>query len=212
MSKHYARVIEASRRARFDIDADVIRGRDFDLGRKFLPDGLALIGRFDSLDADQRSAPRTRPSRPTWARSSSVWPPEEVVMHEYIIHGSLGLTRGSLLRIEDGRGILVYVWEGELWLTEQGERRDRVLRSGEWHRLERDGAAVGYALKRCSITLTAPQPEHYARRVLVARAGSVAPVELYNSAAARGVRVAARLRRLWAGLFAPWARPTTAAL
>jgi hypothetical protein len=39
----YARCIEASKRARWDIDADVIRGRRFDLGRKFLPDGLSKV-------------------------------------------------------------------------------------------------------------------------------------------------------------------------
>ncbi len=68
-------------------------------------------------------------------------------MEEFIVQGSLGLTRGSLLRIEDGRDMLVYVWEGEIWLTEERERRDRVLRAGEWHRLERQGTAIGYALR-----------------------------------------------------------------
>jgi hypothetical protein len=39
----YARCIEASKRIRWDIDRDVIRGRSFDLGHKFLPDGLSLV-------------------------------------------------------------------------------------------------------------------------------------------------------------------------
>ena len=51
-------------------------------------------------------------------------------MQEYIVQGSLGLTRGSLLRVEDGQDLLVYVWEGELWLTEDSERTDRILRAG----------------------------------------------------------------------------------
>ncbi|MGD9954341.1 MAG: DUF2917 domain-containing protein [Burkholderiales bacterium] len=133
-------------------------------------------------------------------------------MQEYIVQGSLGLTRGSLLRVEDGRDILVYVWEGELWLTEDGERSDRVLKAGDWHRLERDGAAVAYALKRSVLTLTAPEPEFYARRIVLAREGAAAPVVLYSAARARGWQVGARLRQLWASLFAPHARPTTAAL
>jgi hypothetical protein len=41
--------IEASKRVRFDIEKDVIRGRGFDLGRKFLPDGLALPARFAAI-------------------------------------------------------------------------------------------------------------------------------------------------------------------
>jgi hypothetical protein len=35
----YARTIEASKRIRWDIDRDVIRGRTFDLAHTFLPDG-----------------------------------------------------------------------------------------------------------------------------------------------------------------------------
>jgi hypothetical protein len=54
MSNRYAKVIEASKRVRFDIDADVIRGRSFDLERKYLPDGLALAERFDTLSRAER--------------------------------------------------------------------------------------------------------------------------------------------------------------
>ena len=48
------RRIEASKRIRWDIDRDVIRGREFDLRQKFLPDGLSLIDEIDVLSADQR--------------------------------------------------------------------------------------------------------------------------------------------------------------
>ncbi|HEU4646142.1 MAG TPA: DUF2917 domain-containing protein [Burkholderiales bacterium] len=133
-------------------------------------------------------------------------------MQEYIVQGSLGLTRGSLLRVEDGQDLLVYVWEGELWLTEEGERTDRILRAGEWYRLERNGTAVGYALDRSTVTLTATQPELYARRIELVKAGSVARVELYSAARARSWQLGARARRLWSALFMPLARPTTAAL
>jgi hypothetical protein len=40
-TKRYAKCIEASKRIRFDIDQDVIRGRAFDFSKKFLPDGLS---------------------------------------------------------------------------------------------------------------------------------------------------------------------------
>lgn len=133
-------------------------------------------------------------------------------MQEYIVQGSLGLTRGSLLRIEDGQDLLVYVWEGELWLTEEGERTDRILRAGEWYRLERNGTAVGYALDRSTVTLTATEPELYTRRIVLVKAGSRAPVELYSAARERGWRLGARARRLWRALFMPQARPTTASL
>ena len=40
-SERYARCIQTSKRVRWDIDEDVIRGRRFDAAHKFLPDGLS---------------------------------------------------------------------------------------------------------------------------------------------------------------------------
>jgi len=50
----YAKCIAASRRIRWDIDADVIRGRDFDFSRSFLPDGLSFASRLPFLDVASR--------------------------------------------------------------------------------------------------------------------------------------------------------------
>lgn len=51
----YAKCIENSKRIRWDIERDVIRGRQLDAGLKFLPDGLSLVGRLPFLDdADKR--------------------------------------------------------------------------------------------------------------------------------------------------------------
>jgi len=47
----YARTIAASKRIRWDIDADVIRGRKLDVGQKFLPDGLSLVDELPFLSA-----------------------------------------------------------------------------------------------------------------------------------------------------------------
>jgi len=52
-SARYAKCIEASKRVRWEIERDVIRGRRFDFGRHFLPDGLSMIDRLDFLTADQ---------------------------------------------------------------------------------------------------------------------------------------------------------------
>jgi hypothetical protein len=51
--KRYARCIEASKRIRWDIDGDVIRGRNFDYTQKFLPDGLSRIPRLAFLTIGQ---------------------------------------------------------------------------------------------------------------------------------------------------------------
>jgi len=50
----YARCVATSKRVRWDIDADVIRGRRFDTAHKFLPDGLSLADAFTSLSPEEK--------------------------------------------------------------------------------------------------------------------------------------------------------------
>ena len=53
-SDRYARCIESSKRVRWDIELDVIRGRKFDTAHKFLPDGLSLADAFTTLSANEK--------------------------------------------------------------------------------------------------------------------------------------------------------------
>src|SRR3954447_12114920 len=53
-TRRYAKCIEVSKRIRWDIDRDVIRGRSFDFAKKFLPDGLSKIAELDFLDTKQK--------------------------------------------------------------------------------------------------------------------------------------------------------------
>ena len=50
----YAKCIEVSRRVRWDIDKDVIRGRKFDFSQKFLPDGISKVDKLDFLTDDEK--------------------------------------------------------------------------------------------------------------------------------------------------------------
>lgn len=50
----HAKVIEISKRVRWDIDADLIRGRRFDTSRPFMPAGLSLVDELTFLTADER--------------------------------------------------------------------------------------------------------------------------------------------------------------
>jgi len=53
-SERYGKCIEVSKRIRWDIDRDVIRGRTFDVSKKFLPDGLSKLGTLEFLSPDER--------------------------------------------------------------------------------------------------------------------------------------------------------------
>jgi hypothetical protein len=53
-SERYARCVQTSKRVRWDIDEDVIRGRRFEAAHKFLPDGLSLAEAFTTLAAGEK--------------------------------------------------------------------------------------------------------------------------------------------------------------
>ncbi|MGE5160312.1 MAG: hypothetical protein ACM3O5_02285 [Betaproteobacteria bacterium] len=50
----YAKCVEVSKRVRWDIDKDVVRGRRFDFGKKFLPDGLSKLNELPFLTAAEK--------------------------------------------------------------------------------------------------------------------------------------------------------------
>jgi len=93
----------------------------------------------------------------------------------------MDLARGSLLRIEDGRGVLLRVNQGSVWLTQEGDPLDRYLSAGAAFRLDRDGLALAQATSRSSITLTAAPPAArrapLAARLLQILIGSHRPTE-----------------------------------
>ena len=53
-ASRYARTIEASKRIRWEIERDVIRGRHFDFSRNFLPAGLSRVDALSFLDQGER--------------------------------------------------------------------------------------------------------------------------------------------------------------
>ena len=53
-SARYAKCIEVSKRIRWDIDRDVIRGRHFDFTKKFMPDGLSKVQELTFLSPHEK--------------------------------------------------------------------------------------------------------------------------------------------------------------
>ena len=54
LADRFAKCIEVSKRVRWDIDQDVIRGRDFDFSQKFLPDRISKLDQLEFLDKDEK--------------------------------------------------------------------------------------------------------------------------------------------------------------
>jgi hypothetical protein len=112
------------------------------------------------------------------------------------------MSAGEMLPIEDGAGQCVAVFHGLLWITQDGDRRDTIVRGGESFTLDRPGLALVQALEPTRLV------------VFDARAGAehvgyesawppdeTAP-EAGPSAAAGGI--GARLKRLWGRATASW--------
>jgi hypothetical protein len=53
-SSRYAKCVEVSKRVRWDIDKDVVRGRRFDFNKKFLPDGLSKVNDLPFLTREEK--------------------------------------------------------------------------------------------------------------------------------------------------------------
>lgn len=134
-------------------------------------------------------------------------------MERYIVHGGIGMARGSLARIVDGKGLALEVWDGELWITQERDPRDYFIRPGERFEVRREGLVLAYALRPSHITLTAVVPAHYARRITLTMPDARAERVVYDRAREAAGWLAGlghRLTRFWANTYTPHSRPTTA--
>jgi hypothetical protein len=53
-TERFAKCIEVSKRVRWDIDEDVLRGREFDFSQKFLPDRISKINQLEFLSKGEK--------------------------------------------------------------------------------------------------------------------------------------------------------------
>ncbi len=74
------------------------------------------------------------------------------------------LARDGLLGIDDGRGLRLRVASGAVWLTQQDDGRDVVLREGESFVIDRPGRTVVQALDPTELALNAANDTRYSTR------------------------------------------------
>jgi hypothetical protein len=65
---------------------------------------------------------------------------------------------GNVARIEEASGAWIHVWDGALWITQEGDPRDYCVNPGDSFEIKRDGLVLVSALRRAVVTLTAPVP------------------------------------------------------
>ena len=80
-------------------------------------------------------------------------------MNHDLNQSSTFLARGTLQRIDDGRGTWVQCLSGTLWLTQQNDARDIVLEAGDEARIERTGTSIVSALSDARFVLLRTDPQ-----------------------------------------------------
>ncbi len=177
----YAKCIEVSKRIRWDTDRDVIRGRSFDFGRKFLPDGLSKIAQLLFLSADEARLYSQVQGR-TYANMFAL-------VERFIGAKVLDISRGHWLGDQVALEALVRLTDEELKHQEMFRRLETMIAPG---------MPAGYAFL--------PQPNEVAGAVLAASTWAVlaltCDIELFSQAHYHSsIEPDAQLDPLWKDVF-----------
>jgi len=147
-SSRYAKCVEVSKRIRWDIDRDVIRGRRFDFTKKFLPDGLSKVEQLPFLTAAEKRLFSQVQGR-TYANIFGL-------VERYIGAKMLEISRGHWLGDQVALEALVRFADEELKHQEMFRRMETMIAPG---------MPPGYRFL--------PQPNDVARAVLAASTWAV---------------------------------------
>ena len=118
----YAKCIANSKRMRFDIDRDVIRGREFNLTRKFIPDQLARMELFTLANPDERKFLSQIQGR-TYANMFGL-------VERFIVAKMLEMSREHALGDQTALEALVRFTDEELKHQELFRRIERMIAPG----------------------------------------------------------------------------------
>ena len=180
-TQRYAKCIEASKRIRWDIDRDVIRGRQFDFDKKFLPDGLSKVTELTFLrPAEMRFLSQIQGR--TYANIFGL-------AERYIGAKTLEISKDYWLGDQVALEALVRFTDEELKHQEMFRRLEQMAAVG---------MPAGYSFK--------PQPNDVANTVLSkstwAVLGLTLDIELFTQAHYRSsIEPDAQLSELWKDVF-----------
>ena len=180
-TSRYARCIEVSKRIRWDIDRDVIRGRRFDFGRKFMPDGLSKVGQLSFLSSAEKRFLSQIQGR-TYANMFAL-------VERYIDAKTLEISQGHRLGDQVALEALVRMADEELKHQELFRRLDAMAAAG---------MPAGYVF--------VPEPNDFAGTVLGkstwAVLGLTLDIELFSQAHYRSsIDPDPELSELWKDVF-----------
>jgi len=177
----YAKCVEVSKRIRWDTDRDVIRGRQFDFGKTFLPDGLSKVARLPFLSADERRLYSQVQGR-TYANMFAL-------VERFIGAKALEISRGHWLGDQVALEALVRLTDEELKHQEMFRRLETMMAPG---------MPAGYRFL--------PQPNDVAQAVLAASTWAVlalvCDIELFSQAHYRSsIEAQTQVDPLWKDVF-----------
>jgi hypothetical protein len=118
-SEQYSKCIEGSKRIRWDIDRDVVRGREFDFSKKFLPDGISKLNGLDFLNDSEKKLLSQIQGR-TYANMFGF-------VERFITAKILELTRDHWLRDQTALEALVRFSDEELKHQELFRRIEKMI-------------------------------------------------------------------------------------
>jgi hypothetical protein len=117
-ASRYARAVEVSKRIRWEIDRDVIRGRKLGTDRKYLPDGLSKVGELPFLGASEKRLFSQAQGR-TYANVFAL-------VERFISAKFLDVSRGYWLGDQDALEALVRSADEEIKHQEMFRRLERM--------------------------------------------------------------------------------------
>jgi len=88
-------------------------------------------------------------------------------MNNELRHPLTNLSAGSMLRVRDGQGRAIVVFEGQVWITLDNDPRDIILSAGESFSIDRPGLTLAQALRDSKMMLvdadwhSAPLPSSF---------------------------------------------------